>query len=78
MQTLLPISNGHLEPRATMPPYHAYTTATPRTEVSHVDNQSLRSSNASYEHHDQKSMVRRPHTVIFTSVSIFTIINFDI
>ncbi|XP_017312357.2 voltage-dependent T-type calcium channel subunit alpha-1H [Ictalurus punctatus] len=56
VQTLLPISNGHLEPRATMPPYHAYTTATPRTEVSHVDNQSLRSSNASYEHHDQKSM----------------------
>ncbi|KAK3530610.1 hypothetical protein QTP86_028871, partial [Hemibagrus guttatus] len=56
VQTLLPISNGHLEPRATMPPYHAYTTATPRTEVSHVDNQSLRSSNASYEHHDQRSM----------------------
>ncbi|XP_058236365.1 voltage-dependent T-type calcium channel subunit alpha-1H isoform X2 [Hemibagrus wyckioides] len=53
LQTLLPISNGHLEPRATMPPYHAYTTATPRTEVSHVDNQSLRSSNASY---DQRSM----------------------
>ncbi|XP_047658687.1 voltage-dependent T-type calcium channel subunit alpha-1H [Tachysurus fulvidraco] len=56
VQTLLPISNGHLEPRATMPPYQAYAMATPRTEVSHVDNQSLRSSNASYEHHDQRSM----------------------
>ncbi|TTF71948.1 Voltage-dependent T-type calcium channel subunit alpha-1H [Bagarius yarrelli] len=56
VQTLLPISNGHLEPKAIMPPYHAYTTATPKTEVSHVDNQSLRSSNASYEHHDQRSM----------------------
>ncbi|XP_060754243.1 voltage-dependent T-type calcium channel subunit alpha-1H [Neoarius graeffei] len=56
VQTLLPVSNGHLEPRATMPPYHTYTMATPRTEVSHVDNLSVRSSNASYEHHDQKSM----------------------
>ncbi|XP_053332812.1 voltage-dependent T-type calcium channel subunit alpha-1H [Clarias gariepinus] len=56
VQTLLPISNGHLEPRATMPSYHGNTMATPRTEVSHVDNQSLRSSNASYEHHDQKSI----------------------
>ncbi|KAI5090253.1 voltage-dependent T-type calcium channel subunit alpha-1H-like [Silurus meridionalis] len=56
VQTLLPISNGHLEPRASMPPYLSYTSATPRTELSHVDNQSMRSSNASYEHHDQKSM----------------------
>lgn len=69
LQTLLPISNGHLEPRATMPPYHAYTTATPRTEVSHVDNQSLRSSNASY---DQRSMVRRTRTWHSRSYSFTT------
>lgn len=69
MQTLLPISNGHLEPRATMPSYHGNTMATPRTEVSHVDNQSLRSSNASYEHHDQKSIVR--HTHIHTHTHVF-------
>uniref|UniRef100_A0A8B9JUS0 Calcium channel, voltage-dependent, T type, alpha 1H subunit b n=1 Tax=Astyanax mexicanus TaxID=7994 RepID=A0A8B9JUS0_ASTMX len=58
MQTLMPISNGHLEPRAAMPPHiiHTHATATPRTEVSHIDSQSRRSSNASNEHHDQRSL----------------------
>ncbi|XP_066517733.1 voltage-dependent T-type calcium channel subunit alpha-1H isoform X3 [Hoplias malabaricus] len=58
MQTLMPISNGHLEPRAAMPPHntHTHPNATPRTEISHIDSQSRRSSNASNEHHDQRSL----------------------
>ncbi|KAI4899956.1 hypothetical protein NFI96_017448 [Prochilodus magdalenae] len=58
MQTLMPISNGHLEPRAAMPPHttHMHPSATPRTEISHIDMQSRRSSNASNEHHDQRSL----------------------
>ncbi|XP_036413162.1 voltage-dependent T-type calcium channel subunit alpha-1H [Colossoma macropomum] len=58
MQTLMPISNGHLEPRAAMPPHntHIHPSATPRTEISHIDMQSRRSSNASNEHHDQRSL----------------------
>nr|XP_055061951.1 voltage-dependent T-type calcium channel subunit alpha-1H isoform X1 [Misgurnus anguillicaudatus]XP_055061952.1 voltage-dependent T-type calcium channel subunit alpha-1H isoform X1 [Misgurnus anguillicaudatus]XP_055061953.1 voltage-dependent T-type calcium channel subunit alpha-1H isoform X1 [Misgurnus anguillicaudatus] len=53
MQTLMPISNGHLEPRASMPPH---SNATPRTEVSHVYSQSRRNSNTSTEPHDQRSL----------------------
>ncbi|XP_062866886.1 voltage-dependent T-type calcium channel subunit alpha-1H [Trichomycterus rosablanca] len=56
MQSLMPVSNGHLEPRATMPPYHTITIAAPRTEVSHYESQSRRSSNASYEHHELRSV----------------------
>ncbi|XP_035390987.1 voltage-dependent T-type calcium channel subunit alpha-1H [Electrophorus electricus] len=58
MHTLMPISNGHLEPRAAMPPYSTHTNpcASPWTDVSHVDSQSRRSSNASNEHHDQRSL----------------------
>uniref|UniRef100_A0AAR2K7U1 Ion transport domain-containing protein n=1 Tax=Pygocentrus nattereri TaxID=42514 RepID=A0AAR2K7U1_PYGNA len=58
LTTLMPISNGHLEPRAAMPPHntHIHPSATPRTEISHIDMQSRRSSNASNEHHDQRSL----------------------
>jgi len=56
MQTLMPISNGHLEPRASMPP-HIQLNATPRTEVSHIYSQSRRNSNTSTEPHDQRSLV---------------------
>ncbi|KAG1938066.1 voltage-dependent T-type calcium channel subunit alpha-1H [Pimephales promelas] len=55
MQTLMPISNGHLEPRASMPP-HIQLNATPRTEVSHIYSQSRRNSNTSTEPHDQRSL----------------------
>uniref|UniRef100_A0A8C2F2Q4 Voltage-dependent T-type calcium channel subunit alpha n=1 Tax=Cyprinus carpio TaxID=7962 RepID=A0A8C2F2Q4_CYPCA len=60
MQTLMPISNGHLEPRASMPPHntHIQLNATPRTEVSHIYSQSRRNSNTSTEPHDQRSLVR--------------------
>ncbi|XP_076846105.1 LOW QUALITY PROTEIN: voltage-dependent T-type calcium channel subunit alpha-1H [Brachyhypopomus gauderio] len=39
MQTLMPVSNGHLEPRAAMPPYntHPKPSASPWTDVSHLD-----------------------------------------
>ncbi|XP_042622268.1 voltage-dependent T-type calcium channel subunit alpha-1H-like [Cyprinus carpio] len=58
MQTLMPISNGHLEPRASMPPHntHIQLNATPRTEVSHIYSQSRRNSNTSTEPHDQRSL----------------------
>ncbi|KAA0722589.1 Voltage-dependent T-type calcium channel subunit alpha-1H [Triplophysa tibetana] len=58
MQTLMPIPNGHLEPRASMPPHkmHAQLNATPRTELSHFYIQSRRNSNTSTEPHDQRSM----------------------
>ncbi|XP_067258807.1 voltage-dependent T-type calcium channel subunit alpha-1H isoform X2 [Chanodichthys erythropterus] len=58
MQTLMPISNGHLEPRASMPPHntHMQLNATPRTEVSHIYSQSRRNSNTSTEPHDQRSL----------------------
>ncbi|KTG34223.1 hypothetical protein cypCar_00026106 [Cyprinus carpio] len=57
MQTLIP-SNGHLEPRASMPPHntHIQLNATPRTEVSHIYSQSRRNSNTSTEPHDQRSL----------------------
>ncbi|XP_051558225.1 voltage-dependent T-type calcium channel subunit alpha-1H [Myxocyprinus asiaticus] len=58
MQTLFPISNGHLEPRASMPPHisHIQPNVTPRTEVSHIYSQSRRNSNTSTEPHDQRSL----------------------
>ncbi|XP_021331616.1 voltage-dependent T-type calcium channel subunit alpha-1H [Danio rerio] len=58
MQTLMPISNGHLEPRASMPPNntHVQFNSTPRTEVSHIYSQSRRNSNTSTELHDQRSL----------------------
>uniref|UniRef100_A0A8C1PG81 Voltage-dependent T-type calcium channel subunit alpha n=1 Tax=Cyprinus carpio TaxID=7962 RepID=A0A8C1PG81_CYPCA len=60
MQTLMPVSNGHLEPRASMPPHNTpmQLNATPRTEVSHIYSQSRRNSNTSTEPHDQRSLVR--------------------
>uniref|UniRef100_A0A8B9JXI1 Calcium channel, voltage-dependent, T type, alpha 1H subunit b n=1 Tax=Astyanax mexicanus TaxID=7994 RepID=A0A8B9JXI1_ASTMX len=71
MQTLMPISNGHLEPRAAMPPHiiHTHATATPRTEVSHIDSQSRRSSNASNEHHDQRSLKKKRFSLANSSCS---------
>ncbi|KAL0204215.1 hypothetical protein M9458_002233, partial [Cirrhinus mrigala] len=56
--TLMPISNGHLEPRASMPPHntHMQLNTTPRTEVSHIYSQSRRNSNTSTEPHDQRSL----------------------
>uniref|UniRef100_A0A8C1VG39 Voltage-dependent T-type calcium channel subunit alpha n=1 Tax=Cyprinus carpio TaxID=7962 RepID=A0A8C1VG39_CYPCA len=58
MQTLMPVSNGHLEPRASMPPHNTpmQLNATPRTEVSHIYSQSRRNSNTSTEPHDQRSL----------------------
>ncbi|XP_056626060.1 voltage-dependent T-type calcium channel subunit alpha-1H [Triplophysa dalaica] len=58
MQTLMPLSNGHLEPRASMPPHklHTQLNAMPRTELSHFCSQSRRNSNTSTEPHDQRSM----------------------
>ncbi|XP_051993086.1 voltage-dependent T-type calcium channel subunit alpha-1H-like [Xyrauchen texanus] len=58
MQTLMPISNGYLEPRASMPPHmtHTQPNAMTRTEVSHIYSQSRRNSNTSTEPHDQRSL----------------------
>uniref|UniRef100_A0A8C1PLM7 Voltage-dependent T-type calcium channel subunit alpha n=1 Tax=Cyprinus carpio TaxID=7962 RepID=A0A8C1PLM7_CYPCA len=65
MQTLMPVSNGHLEPRASMPPHNTpmQLNATPRTEVSHIYSQSRRNSNTSTEPHDQRSLVRSEYNI---------------
>lgn len=75
MQTLMPLSNGHLEPRACMPPHrtHAQSNATPRTEVSHVYSQSRRNSNTSTEPHDQRSLVSK--CIVTKTVLIWMIVN---
>uniref|UniRef100_A0A8C1PLJ6 Voltage-dependent T-type calcium channel subunit alpha n=1 Tax=Cyprinus carpio TaxID=7962 RepID=A0A8C1PLJ6_CYPCA len=61
MQTLMPVSNGHLEPRASMPPHNTpmQLNATPRTEVSHIYSQSRRNSNTSTEPLKTFELIRR-------------------